>query len=340
MQKSQSISKDQTSTVNPSVLSSLKINPEVKFNMPYSKKNNDSIPKKYQCTCCGESWDMQKTHFAQTASPLYQSNNGYITVCSHCMDEYYTKLVELYDGNEAFAAQHLCRLFDIIYIDDVFAKAKPTTVNRSRWTNYLSLRNLKQVKQLGKTYTDGIKNEFVDGVRIDQEADANLPDNPVSAASLKRWGTGLPTGDYKLLDEHYNMLKKNNPNCDSNQEIFIKSLCNLNVLMIKAMKKGDSDKYVKLTDQYAKTFKQAGLQAFEEQDASNEDTFGVTLSLISQYTPEEFYKDKTLYSDYDQLGEYIDRHITRPLRNILTGSDTQDEEFFVPEDLDGDEYDE
>ena len=127
------------------------------------------------------------------------------------------------------------------------------------------------------------------------------------------------------------MLKKNNPNADNNQEIFIKSLCNINMLMVRALKDGDSDKYIKLTDQYAKTFKQAGLRTVEEKDASNDETFCMTLGFISDYTPEEFYQNKELYADFDKIGEYIERHILRPMINLETGSDVRDTEFFVPE---------
>ena len=104
--------------------------------------------------------------------------------------------------------------------------------------------------------------------------------------------------------------------------------------MIRALNKGDSKEYSSLVEQYSKTFKQAGLRTIEEKDSSNDEVFGVTLATISQYTPEEFYKDKKLYSDWDEIGEYFDRHVCRPMQNIMTGSDIRDKEFFVPEDED------
>ena len=107
--------------------------------------------------------------------------------------------------------------------------------------------------------------------------------------------------------------------------------------MIKNLQEGNAEKYAKLTEQYAKTFRQAGLRTVEEKDSSNDETFCMTLGFISEYTPEEFYKDKALYEDYDQLGEYIERHITRPMINLETGSDIRDKEYFVP---DVDEYEE
>ena len=46
------------------------------------------------------------------------------------------------------------------------------------------------------------------------------------------------------------MLKDNNPNADNNQEIFIKSLCHLNLLMTKALKDNDLDGYTKANSEY------------------------------------------------------------------------------------------
>ena len=106
------------------------------------------------------------------------------------------------------------------------------------------------------------------------------------------------------------------------------------MLMIRALNKGDSKEYSTLVEQYSKTFTKAGLRTIEEKDSSNDEVFGVTLATISQFTPEEFYKDKQLYKDWDEIGDYFDRHVCRPMQNLMTGSNIRDKEFFVP---DGDE---
>ena len=48
---------------------------------------------------------------------------------------------------------------------------------------------------------------------------------------------------------------------------------------------------------------------------------------IEEYCPAEYYKDKKLFADFDKVREYIDRFMTRPLRNLLTGSKELDKEF-------------
>ena len=82
------------------------------MNLPIQEQ---MVEKKYKCTCCGESWDKRTNHFAKTASPLFQSNGGYLPICNKCRDRYYNKLVKLYNGNEIHAIRHFCIQFDIIF---------------------------------------------------------------------------------------------------------------------------------------------------------------------------------------------------------------------------------
>ncbi len=312
---------------------------DVSIDMKFPLSNKYTQQKKYKCMMCGNSWDTQKNHFSKSAHPKYQSNDGYIEICNECRDRYYRRLVDLYSGNEEHAIRHMCIEFGWVYHIDALTASRQISADRSRISHYLAKKNLGQTASVGTTYFDSMKYEYqnkLDDV-IESREQAKSEESTITASAVDRWGVGFTEADYKNLDEHYRMLKKNNPNADNNQEIFIKSLCNLNMLMVKALKDGDSDKYVKLTDQYAKTFKQAGLRTVEEKDASNDETFCMTLGFISDFTPEEFYQNKELYADWDNIGEYIDRHITRPMINLETGSDVRDKEFFVPE---VDEYEE
>ena len=296
-------------------------------------RSNQTVDKKYKCSCCGASWDNPKSHFSKSASPLYQSNDGYINICNSCRDDYYYRLVDLYNGNEAHAIRHFCQQFDIIFNEDALTASRQISADRSRISHYQAKKNLGQTARIGSTYIDGIKYDYqnkLDDV-IESREQAKSDESTVTASAVDRWGVGFTEADYKNLDEHYRMLKKNNPNADNNQEIFIKSLCNINMLMVRALKDGDSDKYVKLTEQYSKTFTKAGLKTIQETDNSADECLGVTLATIAQYTPEEYYKDKKLYKDFDGLGDYFDRFVKRPLKNLMTGSIERDSEYCVKE---------
>ena len=331
--------KSREESIRESMLASKEINLNVEMKLPIVPPSQQYNPEKhkFKCSCCGKGFNNQKTYFQKSNSPLFQANNGYLPWCKECTDKYFEKLIALYSGNEEHAIQHFCQQADWVYDIEPLKAAREISSDRSRISHYAEKKNLNVDGR--KTYIDSIKYEYEtkEYEIIQSKEQAKSDEISVSASAIDRWGVGFTEIDYKILDDHYKMLKKNNPNCDSNQEIFIKSLCNINMLMARSLRDGDSDKYVKLTDQYAKTFKNAGLRTVEEKDSSNDETFCMTLGFISDYTPEEFYKDKELYKDFDGLGEYIDRHITRPMRNLFEGTNIRDKEYFVPE---MDEYDE
>lgn len=331
-------SKEEKIIENLSVSPTVDVNVDVKI--PRSPNMFDPKKHKYKCSCCGKGFTSQNGNFQKSNDVLFQENNGYLPWCKECTDKYVFQMTALYSNNEELAMKDFCQragwncdIRALVASMETYSGHR----SRSRISHYAAKKNLNCDGR--KTYIDSIKYNYKQKQNevITSREQAKSEDSTISASAVDRWGVGFTEQDYKNLDEHYRMLKKNNPNADNNQEIFIKDLCNINMLKIHALQNGDSKEYATLVEQYAKTFKQAGLRTVEEKDSSNDDTIGVTLAVISQYTPEEFYKDKSLYEDWDELGDYMDRHICRPMQNLMTGSDIRDKEFFVPENGEDDE---
>ena len=323
--------------VRESINSPKNIDITIDFKIPRSSEQFDPSKHKYKCSCCGKGYNSLKSNFQKSSSPLFQANDGYLPWCKNCTDSYLVLLNALYCNNEEHAIEHFCQQVDWVYDIEPLKCAREISSDRSRISSYAAKKNLNCGGR--KTFIDSIKYNYQQKQNevITSREQAKSEESTITASAVDRWGVGFTEIDYKLMDDHYRMLKRQNPNCDANQEIFIKSLCSLSMLQANALKDGDSDKYIKLTEQYAKTFKQAGLRTVEEKDSSNDETFCMTLGFISDYTPEEFYQDKELYADWDKIGEYMERHILRPMINLETGSDIRDKEFFVPE---VDEYEE
>ena len=206
------------------------------------KQVNQKIEKKYKCTTCGSSWDSQKGHFSMSKSLIYQANNGYITMCNNCRDEYFRQLCILYKGNETKAIRHMCMQFGWFFHEDAVVASRQISSDRSRISHYLAKKNLGQTSSIGVTDIDTVKYEFSTkmGEVITSREQAKSEESTITASAVDRWGVGFTEQDYKNLDEHYRMLKKVNPNIDSNQEIFVKDLCNIHMLKIHALQSGDS----------------------------------------------------------------------------------------------------
>ena len=310
------------------------IDTNVNINIPRSAIAFDETKHKYKCSCCGKGFTKQQGNFQKTNDVLYQANGGYLPWCKECTDRYVEQITALFSNNEEHAMKDFCQRAGWNYDITALVASRETYSShhdRSRISHYAAKRNLNCGGR--KTYIDSLKfgQEQKEQEVILSKEQIKSDDVNVSGSAVDRWGVGFTPQDYKNLDEHYRMLKRNNPNADNNQEIFIKDLCNINMLKIHALQNGDSKEYATLVEQYSKTFKQAGLKTIEEKDNSNNETVGVTLATISQFIPEEFYKDKALYEDWDEIGDYFERHVCRPMENIMTGSDTRDKEFFVPE---------
>lgn len=330
--------KEKEEKIRESMNSPKQIDTTINFKIPRSIEQFDPSKHKYKCSCCGKGFNSLKNNFQKTNSPLFQANEGFLPWCKSCTDSYMNILIGFYSQNEEHAIEHFCQQVDWVYDIEPLKCAREISSDRSRISSYAAKKNLNVGNR--KTYFDTLKHNYEQklGEIVTSREQAKSETSTISASAVDRWGVGFTEQDYKNLDEHYRMLKKNNPNADNNQEIFIKDLCNINMLKIHALQNGDSKEYATLVEQYAKTFKQAGLRTVEEKDSSNDDTFCMTLGLIADFTPEEFYLNKDLYKDNDKIGEYIERHILRPMINLETGSTTRDTEFFVPDEVD--EYEE
>lgn len=323
---------------NEKIIESMNATPVIDTNVDIKIQRSsvifDEKKHKFKCSCCGQGFSKQKGYFQRSNDVLFQENNGYLPWCKECSDKYMTQMTALYSNNEEHAIRDFCQRAGWNYDVSALAASRETYSghrDRSRISHYAAKKNLNCDGR--KTYIDSLKNEYINKQNeiITSKEQVKTDEVNVSGTAVDRWGVGFTAQDYKNLEEHWRMLKKNNPNADSNQEIFIKDLCNINMLKIHALQSGDSKEYASLVEQYSKTFKQAGLKTIEEKDNSNNETVGVTLATISQYTPEEFYEDKSLYEDWDEIGDYFERHVCRPMKNIMTGSETRDKEFFVPE---------
>lgn len=297
-------------------------------------------PSVYRCTCCGE--EMAASQFPKNQSPRYAGWNGHISTCRQCLGDEYLGYLKKYNDDYKKAIRRICEKYDYYYDSKLADLVKSLTDEDVKVISlYCSKLSLIQYKD--KTY-DTTLDKNIDNIErkreIETAVDTFIGDSDDEKKKIKitksiaeRWGIGMfSIDDYAILEDHYQMLKKYNPNCDSNQEIFIRSLCQLNLLQLKALKRQDTKEYISINSEYAKTFKQAGLKTITDNEQNENDCWGVWMKQIEEYTPAECYKDKTLYKDFDGIGSLFKRHVLRPLKNILLKTNERDPEYNVEDD--------
>ena len=288
-------------------------------------------PSYYFCCSCGKHFPSMDRNFPKCHSELWAGRDYHLPICKDCIDRMYEHYLEFYD-DERQALKRICMAFDIYYSDTIADASGNISKNRSRVLSYLQKTNINQYKE--KSYDTTLDEERSVILAREHDLKRREDQDKIKTSVQERWGAGssFTQEEYKILEDHYKMLKRNNPNIDNNQEIFIKDLCIINMMKMNAARDKDVDTYNKTSEQYSKIFSKAGLKTVEEKDKSMNDALGVTLAVISQYTPEEFYKNKKLFSDYDDLDDYYTRNILRPMQNIMTGTDIRDSEFYISDE--------
>ena len=301
-----------------------------------SEKNLNKMEIKYGCYQCDDD-NYSSTDFYKSCSSFYAKTN-HLPICKKCLNRKFTQYSLEYNSTKK-AMQRICMAFDLYYNDSIFDSCD--TGNDSAIVgNYIKKLNMAQYK--GKTFDTSIEEGFFftreQSVTMKENRNKNVEET-INPKDVNTWGGGLSATDYDILNQHYKFLKNANPQCDSNAEIFITDLCYTKMQQMKAVREGRVDDYNKLTESYRKSFTTAGLKTVEEANIDEEFTIGVNAETIEKYTPAEYYKNKKLYKDHDDLGEYWDRFLLRPLRNLMYGTKDRDCEFFVKDEGDSNEYD-
>lgn len=309
------------------------INTSVEINLPRSNKVEE---KKFKCYCCGASWDNQKGHFSKSAHPRFQSNDGYIDICNGCRDKYYYKLVDLYDGNEEHAIRHMCFEFGWIYHIDALVASRQISTDRSRISHYLAKKNLGQTTRMGTTYIDTIKFEFEekDSAVIDTLEDITQfegGDARKLQRNITKWGLGYTDAEYLMLNDHYKLYKDRIDEDDPSQVTLLRNLCEQYILQSRAMKDKDIDKYDKVSKLYQQTLNNANLKPKNQDSNVNnpDECWGNFNKIVETMSPSEYFKDKSIFKDYDEMDEYYQRFIVRSTNNLIDGTTTMDDEYSI-----------
>ena len=329
--------------------------------MPKKKKRTSEMRQaalkenSHSCILCGRPFS--QPYFNKCGSPFI-TGTGYLPVCKECLKKLFYSYYMKYDMNEKKAVKRVCMLYGLYYSDRIFYAIDTEGVTSKEQFITKYIRHLNLNRYIDKTFDDSLDEGFLfDDVRPEavdveiergdylewrkdrdeknrEKRERKKLNEKIKQKNRVFWGDGFDYVDYKALDEHYDYLTEANPNYDSNQEIFIKDLCVSKMLKDKAAANGDIDGFKKLSELYRSTFKQAGLKTIDDVSGAEDFSIGVNLRRIEQYTPAEFYKDQNLYKDFDGLGDYFDRFVLRPLRNLQHGTTDRDKEYYVKDEGD------
>lgn len=226
---------------------------------PKRKENNENERTDFYCCRCRRHHTRQKTNYPNSHSPLFRGNNGYLPICSNCLDELYDHYKEALGSGEE-AIKRICLKFDIYWSPKVYAMIDKTNTTASRIRTYISKTNL--INYIDKTYDDTLDEEYQAQrenanmvTNTDNEyvvADDDTEEGNVGGETKERivipshvlqyWGPGLTPDMYPMLEARRKYWLSKLPEgviSDPAEEALLRQICNLEVIVNKDMANGN-----------------------------------------------------------------------------------------------------
>ena len=282
------------------------------------------VEPEFGCCCCGTKYHEQKNNFYKSTSILFRGNNEYLPICRRCMDDIYMQYLSV-TGDPYNSLRIIARQWDLYLNNSMFKRIAKIPADRSRVGELIRYNGIAPHK--GKNYDD-----------VEREASSREDDGTEETVGfeltpeiIERWGSVYNKSEYELLEGHYHSFDDQKTEGDIVQEKLLLQLCQIYLMQVDCAKNKDGDGYSKLVKSYQDTLKSGNFKPIQKGGDTNdaEQCLGVWLQQIEQFSPATLYKDPELASDVDDMGEYYDRYVGRPVENYLLGTNKQDKDYFI-----------
>lgn len=288
------------------------------------------IKKPHKCTMCGSRYTKQQGNFPYSQSPFFKGNNSYLPICNNCLNSATDQYQQIL-GNQDDAIKRMCLHWDIYQSESILASSKKIDAKRSRIKEYVRQCNLTQ--NAGKTYDDYLFEQKGNIILSESEVE-NMEETDAKKLqrNLKKWGVGYSEAEYDMLNEHYKLYKDSIDEENATQVTLLNDLCEQYVLKARARQDKDMDRYEKVSKLYQQTLGNANLKPKNTNDQSinnPDECWGNFTKIVETMSPAEYFKDKSIFKDYDEQDAYYRRFIERPTNNLIDGTTIMDEEYSV-----------
>lgn len=274
----------------------------------------------YYCTmqlspkCKKASGLLDEKDFYSTANEEFFRNKK-LPICKHCLKKF------VYEDKKI----NLDKFKNILQIYDIpfYEKEWNASLNGSKEVLGSYMR-IVYLNYKDKHWKDG---DITDKKLIYDESDiGKLSEREL----LNKWGSGFSLDELQWLENNYYNWTTNTDCKKFNIQKLVKLIC-IKELDIRIARQNG-----KPTDKLEKSLLELmnnsnltpkTMSAMNETDSAKR--YGKWLEDIEQNEPAEYFKDKSIYEDFDGIKGYFDRFILRPLKNLLTNTREFDHEFNV-----------
>lgn len=270
-----------------------------------------------------------------TAMDKFLDSNGYLSICKDCISRIY---VGFYNSTHDLrkAIYQTCKTINIIYSESAVQGVETQIKNKDLlednekifgWYKAKILSTMKGIafNKMGELASEDLTFQY---------ENTNIPsseeiDFEGSQGVIDTWGNGFSMDDYRFLEKELANFKSTHK-ADSYAEIvLLKEVCYKLLEIQKArLSEHSTAAGVKELQTLMSTLAISPDKANQASAGKSMECFGKWIEEIEQFKPAEYFADKSIYNDIDDIEAYGEKYITTPLRSfILQSADYSTEEL-------------
>ena len=301
------------------------------------------VAEKY-CRFC---MTVKNPKFFTVATDTYLNKDGLHDICNPCLEQIFQDcLASERDVTRAFLK--FCRgqnwsfksaavETSIKTAEKLLKQGKPVTYVPEYKQTLHGIANIsvRTGMNADMTFSEPSKDEYIP---------KELLGDTVSQDVIDFWIPGLPREDYVWLENELARWKKTHKADTAADETLLSEIVWTNYEIRKEKVAGHSTD--SLVDKLQKLMKTAAVDPAKSTVASagkSLENFSAFIKTIEETEPCEYYKDKSLFKDFDNIEWYFEKFVKRPLLNFIgvardfniSDDKSDDEEDYLIEELEG-----
>lgn len=272
---------------------------------------------------CRKCKRIRRSTFFYKAVDLTIDSNEMFSVCKDCIDDIYSKVLESEHGAIQKAVLYLCRKLNVKY-DEAAIDSAIKQIESSNWdTNkFFGVYRAKLVNVSKSTSNAPVDLSYMDNPIV------NIPETKLSEEEfvdfrelVDFWGTDAKE-DIEFLEFNFSKFKQSHKADTYAEIVLLKEVC-YKMLEIDRERKVNGKAPDSSTKQLMEIMKNLAISpnmVSAANSGKNVDTFGIWIKEIETMRPAEWVEDKSMYADVDDIEAYGERHLTSPMRSLVTGN--------------------
>jgi hypothetical protein len=257
--------------------------------------------------------------------------NGYFSVCADCVNEMFDNALTA-DGSIESAVLKICRKLNIKYSETAIESAKKQmdTYREAGKTlpPFFSIYKIKLVSTQRTGFTEREVEDLtyseVTSIIVNPNLNTlkNVDEEEIDKSVILFWGAGYNKEDYQWLESMMDGWKKTHKSDTMSEQVLLREIVLKQFEIERArQEKKSTTSLLKDLQDLMKTSAVDPSKANAASSGRSSDTFSSFIKMIEENRPAEYYKDKNLFEDFDGIEDkYFNKHVTRPMKNFITGS--------------------